>query len=62
MGESGIERILRGMRTKSSGDNVVSNFLVDLLYEEQQHPAWWKETYREKIENYSNKWGESDDN
>jgi len=64
MGRGGInERILTGIR-KSSKDDEIINFLIDILYEEAEHSGqWrWKETYKKKIEEYSKEWGENNEN
>jgi len=59
MGDGKInERILKGIRENSKTDNVISDFLIDLIYEETKHPGWWKEIYKKKILQYSDKWSE----
>lgn len=61
MSESKInEAILKGIRENSENDEAISEFLVDLIYEEAEHPGgqWrWKENYKKKIEQYSEKMG-----
>ncbi|HEY8362749.1 MAG TPA: hypothetical protein VIK77_07670 [Tissierellaceae bacterium] len=54
------ERILKGIKENSQGDEKIVNFLIDILYEEVEHTAqwWWKETYKKIIEQYSKDWGE----
>lgn len=51
------ERILKGIRENSGNDEVISNFLIDLLYEEAKQPGWWRDIYKKKVEEYSVKWG-----
>jgi hypothetical protein len=58
------EQILEGIRENSGGNEVIKNFLIDLIYEEADHPGqwWWKETYRKGVDKYSADWRESDEN
>ena len=58
------ERILREIRETSGGDEKLSAFLIELLYEEAEHAGqWrWKETYKKKIELYSQEWGYENEN
>jgi len=58
------ERILEGIRENSEGDEVAESFLIDLIYEEADHPErwWWKETYRKLVDKYSVDWREGDEN
>ena len=58
------ERILEGIRENSGGDEVIENFLIDLIYQEADRPGqwWWKETYRKLVDEYSADWRESDEN
>lgn len=58
------ERILESIRENSEGDEVVERFLIDLIYEEANHPGqWrWKETYRKLVDKYSADWREGDEN
>ena len=58
------ERILREIRESSKNDEVIANFLIDLLYEEAEHPGqwWWKNIYKKKIKQYSEKWGKINEN
>lgn len=54
------EAILKGIRENCENDEVISEFLVDLIYEEAEHPGgqWrWKDNYKKKIEQYSEKMG-----
>lgn len=51
------ERILKGIRENSKKDTIISDFLIDLVCEETNQPGWWKEIYRKKIQQYSEKWG-----
>jgi len=45
------ERILNGLKHHSEGDDAIREFLLDLVYEEAEHPGhWqWKRTYRARI-------------
>jgi hypothetical protein len=58
------ERILKGIRENCKNDEALSEFLINLIYEEAEHSGqwWWKDIYRKKIEKYSEKWGDSDEN
>lgn len=49
------EPILKGIRENSENDEKISRFLIDLIYEEADHPGgqWrWKENYRKKLDQY----------
>ena len=61
MGDS--ERILRKIEENSKDDEIIADFLKDLLLEELEHSErwWWKEKYKEKIENYSKNWSDADE-
>lgn len=54
------ERILESISEKTRGDKVLRKFINEMLYEELEHPGqwWFKDTYRKKIKEYSQKWGE----
>ena len=58
------ERILEGIRENSGGDEVIESFLIDLIYEEANHPGtwWWKETYKKRVDKCSADWEEGDEN
>ncbi|MHC1572701.1 MAG: hypothetical protein ACXQTL_08195 [Methanosarcinales archaeon] len=58
------ERILESIRENSESDKVLENFLIELIYEEANHPGqWhWKETYRKLIDKHLADWGEGDEN
>jgi hypothetical protein len=58
------ERILEGIREKSEGDKVIEKFLIDLIYEEADHPGnwWWKETYKKQVDKLSSDWEGGDEN
>jgi len=58
------ERILESIRENSEGDKVLENFLIDLIYEEANHPGqwWWKDTYRKLIDKYLADWREGYEN
>ncbi|MEM3485044.1 MAG: hypothetical protein QXI12_05435 [Candidatus Methanomethyliaceae archaeon] len=57
------ERILKSIRESSKGDEAVERFLIDLIYEEANHPGqwWWKDTYRKLLDKYSAAWRKSDE-
>lgn len=48
------ENIIKGIRESCGGDDVMAEFLIDLIYEEAEHPGqwWWRETYNKKIKKY----------
>jgi hypothetical protein len=51
-------RILDKVRENSEGDDAIRDFLVDLIYEEAENSfGWhWRETYNQKVGEYSKKW------
>jgi len=53
------EEVLRVLQEHTGGDEVIKNFLVDLIYEESAHGKKWKfsKIYLDKIDKYSKKWG-----
>ena len=55
------EQILNLISINSKYDKTVENFLKDLIYEEVEHSVqWkWKENYRKKIKDFSDKWREN---
>ena len=57
------EQILEALRENSNGDKAIADFLIDLIYEEAEHPGQWryKEVYRKKIKEYSEKWSSGDE-
>ena len=57
------ERILEGIRENSGGDVTIESFLINLIYEEADHPGqwWWKEEYRKRIDEHSADWRESNE-
>jgi DNA-binding ferritin-like protein (Dps family) len=52
--------IIQYLREIAKEDRHVSDFLIDLFFEEQQNPVQrsWKERYRQKLEEYIKKLGE----
>jgi len=58
------ERILEGITKNSVGNEVIKNFLIDLIYEEADHPGqwWWKDTYKKLIDRFSADWEVGDEN
>ena len=57
------ERILKGIRQNSEGDEIIEKFLTELIYEEADHPGqwWWKDTYRKRVDKYSADWRGDDE-
>lgn len=57
-------QILDKIRENSEGDDVVADFLVDLIYEEVQHSPgwWWRKDYEEKVKQYSREWSSTNEN
>ncbi len=57
------EEILESLRENCGNDKVISEFLIDLVCEEAEHPGQWqyKEVYRRRIKEYSNKWSTDDE-
>ena len=58
------ERILEAIKENSKGDKVIEKFLIDLIFEEADHPGswWWKETDRNKVDKLSSDWEGIDEN
>ena len=58
------ERILKGIRENSEGDEAIRDFLMDLIYEEADHPGqwWWKETYSRLVDKHLTDWRERNEN
>ena len=52
------EHILKGIQENNEGDNVISTFLIMLLFAESENPGWWKDIYKKLIEYFLKKWGE----
>ena len=57
-------QIIKWIKAKSGSNKDIADFLVDLIFEEAEHPGewWWKETYKTKIKEYSKKWSDSNEN
>jgi len=57
------KRILEAIREKTNDVEPIRDFLTELLDEESRRPgSWWfKEYYKKKIEEYSQKWGEQNE-
>ena len=53
------KRILNGLKQQSEDDEAIHQFLVDLIYDEVEHPGhWqWKGSYRAKVRDGSANWG-----
>ena len=56
------ERILEGIRRQSAGDRAISDFLIEVIYREAEHPSRWKNIYRQAVEKSSKQWRETDEN
>jgi len=56
--------IIKWVKEKAKSDEKISDFLLDLIYEEAEHAGhwWWKETYKKKLEEYSKEWKEENEN
>lgn len=56
-------QVVKKVRENSEGDEVVAEFLIDLIYKEAEHGPgwWWSRTYRKKVKAYSNKWRDQDE-
>jgi len=57
------ERILTCIAKNSEQDEAVRRFLLDIVYEEAEHPGqWrWKEAYIKRVRQYSEERGGSDE-
>jgi len=55
--------ILRVVSEKTSDDPLLRQFIKEMLFEELEHQGqwWFKETYKKKIREYSEKWGKGDE-
>jgi hypothetical protein len=53
------KRILSALKHQSQDDEVIHQFLVDLIYDEVEHPGhWrWKGSYTAKVRDCTAKWG-----
>lgn len=52
-------RILKGIRENSEGDELIANFLIDLIYEEVEGPPFrWKEFMKREVEQYLKAYGD----
>jgi len=63
MNSKGInEKILKAVK-ETCDDAIIRVFLMDILYDEAEHPGrwWWKDTYKKKIKKYSSDWGEENE-
>lgn len=57
------ERILNGLQQRTRADSAIHQFLLDLVYEEAEHPGqWrWKGAYRTRVREYSEQWSRPDE-
>lgn len=42
-------------------DNNLADFIKELLFKEAEGLGWWRDTYKELLNKYSNYWGELDE-
>ncbi len=58
------ERILEGITKNSGGDEVIKDFLINLIYGEADHSGqwWWKDAYKKLIDRGSADWKVGDEN
>jgi len=56
-------QILRVVSEKTSDDPLLKKFIKEMLFEELEHQGqwWFKEPYKKKIREYSEKWGKGDE-
>ena len=56
------EKILKQIRTID--DRIISDFLITLIYDESEHSEkwWWKDSYKKRIEEESEKWDDNNEN
>ena len=59
-----MKDIVQHLREVAKDDTLVSDFLIELFLEEKQSPTQrtWKERYRQKLEQYSEKMREDNEN
>ncbi len=65
MSKGGInEQILKCIKEICKNDKKIENFLIDIIYKEAEYSGhWhWKETYKQKIKEYLEKWSDDDEN
>lgn len=57
-------QMIKELRKNSEGDDVIADFLTDLIYEESNNSArWrWKKSYLKKVQKYSSKWRNKNEN
>lgn len=58
------EELVRTIDVASEGDDVLRQFLLDLVFEEAEYPGrWrWKNAYREKVKASAKQWKGNDEN
>lgn len=56
--------IIKWIKKKAKNKKNISEFLLDLVYEEADHTGhwWWKETYKKKLEEHSKDWEKNNEN
>ena len=58
MTEGGIEEIIKRIR-EITDDEIIRDFLINLIYDEVEYLWSWKEVYRKKVKEYTEKWGDT---
>lgn len=58
------EEILKWIKEYCKDDEILGDFLKELILEEAENPGWWKwrEKYLEKITVFSEKWSVHNEN
>lgn len=57
-------QILNAIREKTADDPLLLQFIKGMLFEELEHPSqwWFKDHYKKKIREYSQKWDKDNEN
>ena len=56
------DQIIQYIRKESGDDNLMIEFLMKLIFYESENPYAFKDQYGELINEYSSKWGDSNEN
>lgn len=53
------EDVLEVLKAECKDDDIMLQFLIDLIFEESDHPGnwWWKKEYTKYITKYYLEWG-----
>lgn len=56
--------ILNAVSEKTAGDPLLQKFIQELLFEELEHQSlwWFKDHYKKKVREYSQKWAKENEN